>query len=69
MNNQSKKPERLEPQDSEQKDIKHPKDDKNAVVKPEDKVYNKQNATFIDPAKKREQIEQPVHPVTKAPEE
>jgi hypothetical protein len=69
MNNQSKKPEKLEPQDSDQKNIKHPKNDDKAVVKPEDKVYNKQNATFIDPAKNREQIEQPVHPVTKVPEE
>ena len=69
MNNQSKKPEKLEPQDSDQKNIKHPGNDKEAVVKPEDKVYNKQDATFIDPAKQREQREQPVHPVKKAPEE
>ena len=69
MNNQSKKPEKLEPQDSDQKDIKHLRDDEKAVIKPEDKVYNKQDATFINPAKGREQGEQPVHPVKKAPKE
>jgi len=69
MNNQSKKPENLEPQDSDQKNIKHPKNDEEAVVKPEDQVYNKQNATFINPAKKREQGEQPVHPVKEPPKE
>jgi hypothetical protein len=69
MNNQSKKPEKLEPQDSEQKNIKHPENDEEAVVKAEDKVYHKRDATFVNPAKKREQQEQPVHPVTKVPEE
>ena len=69
MNNQSKKPEKLEPRDSDQKNIKHPKDDEKAVIKDEDKVYHKQDATFINPAKDREQREQPVHPVKKAPKE
>ena len=69
MNNQSKKPEKLEPQDSEQKNIKHPENDKEAVLKPEDKIYHKRDATFVNPAKVREQQEQPVHPVKKAPEE
>ena len=69
MNNESKKHEKLEPQDSEQKNIKHPENDEEAVVRPEDKVYHKQNATFIDPAKTREQIEQPVHPVKEPPKE
>ena len=68
MNNQSKKPEKLEPQDSDQKNI-NPKNDEKAVVKPEDKVYNKQNASFINPAKQREQQEQPVHPVKKEPKD
>ena len=67
MNNESKKPEKLQPQDSDQKKIKHPEDDQKAVIKPEDEVYNKQDATFINPAKEREQREQPVHPVKKAP--
>ena len=69
MNNQSKKPENLEPQDSDQKKIKHPKNDDKAVKKPEDKVYHKQDATFIDPAIQREEGEQPVHPVKKEPKE
>lgn len=69
MNNQSKKTEKLEPQDSEQKNIQHPGNDEEAVVKPEDKVYHRKDAAFPDPAKKREQNEQPVHPVKNAPEE
>ncbi|NEU08669.1 hypothetical protein GZH53_10135 [Flavihumibacter sp. R14] len=69
MNNQSKKPEKLEPQDSDQKNIKHPRNDDKAVVKPEDKAYYKQDASFNDPAKRREQDEQPVHPVKKEPKD
>lgn len=69
MNNQSKKPEKLEPQDSEQKNIKHPQNDEETVLKPEDKIYHKRDGTFVSPAKRREQEEQPVHPVKKAPEE
>lgn len=65
MNNQSKKPEKLQPQDSEQKHIKHPQNDNEAVVKPEDKVYRRENAEFRNPAKKRENEEQPVHSVKK----
>ena len=61
MNNESDKPEKLKPQDSEEKRIKNPKDDNEAVVKPEDKVYQKQEANFDNPAKKRETSEQPVH--------
>ena len=69
MNNESKKPEKLEPQDSDQKNIRHPKNDDKAVKKPEDKVYHKQDATFIDPARQREKGEQPVYPVKKEPKE
>ena len=69
MNNESKKPEKLEPQDSEQKNIAHPKDDDKAVVKPEDKVYTKDNPSFDDPAMRREQNEQPVNPVKNPPKE
>ncbi|WP_026899021.1 hypothetical protein [Daejeonella oryzae] len=61
MNNQSKKAEKLEPQDSEQKNIT-PANDHKAVVKPEDKVYTKDEAEFENPAKKREEGEQPVNP-------
>lgn len=34
-----------------------------AVKKPEDEDYNQENANFKNPAKKREESEQPVHPV------
>ena len=68
MNNQSKKPEKLKPQDSDQKKIKHPGNDNEAVVKPEDKVYTKEDAEFKNPSKQREQSEQPVHPIKKEPE-
>lgn len=69
MNNQSKKPEKLEPQDSDQKNIHHPDEDDEAVVKPADKEYNETDAGFKNPAKQREKSEQPVNPVKKEPEE
>lgn len=47
---------------------KVPSGDK-AVKQPEDKNYEKEEADFKNPAKKREQSEQPVHPVKKAPKE
>lgn len=40
-----------------------------AVKKTEDKDYNREDANFKNPAKKREQEEQPVHPVKKAPKD
>ncbi len=40
-----------------------------AVKKPEDKDYNKEEADFRNPAKKREESEQPVHSIKKAPKE
>ncbi len=40
-----------------------------AVKKPEDKDYQKEEADFKNPAKQREEGEQPVHPVKKAPKE
>ncbi|MHA4896515.1 hypothetical protein ACXZ1K_17315 [Pedobacter sp. PWIIR3] len=43
-----------------------PEGDK-AVKQPEDKDYNKEEAGFKDPAKRREQDEQPVHPIKNAP--
>ncbi|RZK80903.1 MAG: hypothetical protein EOO92_06490 [Pedobacter sp.] len=45
---------------------KVPEGDK-AVKQPEDKDYTEEEANFKDPAKKREQSEQPVHPVKKEP--
>lgn len=66
MNNESKKPEKLKPQDSKRKEIKHPKNDNEAVVKPEDRSYTKEQADFGNPAKKRETSEQPVHPSKEA---
>jgi len=38
-----------------------------AVKQPEDKDYREEEAHFENPAKKREESEQPVHPVKKAP--
>lgn len=58
-NNQSDKPEKLEPQDSKEKQIKHPRDDNKAVVKPEDKSYGADDADFKNVAKKKEISEQP----------
>ena len=40
-----------------------------AVKKPEDKVYNKEEAHFKNPAKRKEEGEQPVHPVKHPPKE
>jgi hypothetical protein len=40
-----------------------------AVKKPEDKDYNREEANFKNPAKKREDGEQPVHPIKKAPKD
>ncbi|MDR6783452.1 hypothetical protein ABIE26_000060 [Pedobacter africanus] len=37
------------------------------VKKAEDKDYRREEANFKNPAKKREESEQPVHPVKKAP--
>ncbi len=67
MSNQNSKKENLEPQDSEEKDIKYPQDDNEAVVKDKDKKYTRESANLKDPAKQRETSEQPVHPVKKAP--
>lgn len=39
------------------------------VKKTEDKDYNQEDADFKDPAKRREESEQPVHPVKKAPKD
>ena len=47
---------------------KVPEGDK-AVKKPEDKDYNKEEAEFKNPAKKREESEQPVHSVKQPPKE
>ncbi|MXV13856.1 hypothetical protein [Hufsiella ginkgonis] len=55
MNNQSNHPEKFEPKDSKEKRIRHPKDDNEAVVKPEDRHYDEKTADFGDVAAKREQ--------------
>ena len=47
---------------------KVPEGDK-AVKKPEDKDYQQEEAHFNNPAQQREESEQPVHPVKKAPKE
>jgi len=65
INNQSDKPEKLEPKDSGRKEI----NDEDAVLKPEDKDYTKEDPNFRDPAKTKEESEQPVLPVKKEPKD
>jgi len=69
MKNQSNKAEKLAPQDSERKDIKHPENDNEAVVNPEDLQYHKEEADFKDIATRKEQQEQPVTPLKEPPKE
>ena len=69
INNQSDKPEKFEPKDSKRKKFKHPQDDEEAVVKPEDRKYKKEEEDFGDIAKYKEQREQPVLPVKDAPKD
>ena len=47
---------------------KVPSGDK-AVKQPEDEDYHQEEADFKDPAKTKEQGEQPVHPIKQAPKE
>lgn len=68
-NNQSDKPEKFEPKDSKRKKIKHPQDDNESVVKPEDQTYSKEEADFGNIAQYKEQMEQPVLPIKNAPKE
>lgn len=69
MNNQSDKSEKFEPKDSKRKQIKHPQDDNETVLKPEDKDYQQENVNFKNVAKKKEESEQPVHAVKKEPKD
>ena len=69
INNQSDKHENFEPKDSKRKNIKHPQDDEDAVVKPEDRKYKKEQSDFGDVAKYKEEREQPVLPIKDAPKE
>lgn len=62
INNQSDEPENFEPKDSKRKDIKHPQDDKETVLNPEDKDYDKENADYGNIADKKAKSEQPVNP-------
>jgi hypothetical protein len=41
----------------------------NVVKQPEDKDYKKEDADFPNPAKRKEESEQPVHPVNTPPAE
>jgi len=66
-NNQSEKPEKLKPQDSERKEIKHPQDDTEAVVKPDDLDYEKEDADFGSIEKRKAENEQPINSVSEAP--
>ncbi|PWG79838.1 hypothetical protein [Pararcticibacter amylolyticus] len=69
INNQSDKPEKLTPQDSGRKHISHPEDEEDAVLKPEDMDYTEEEADFRDPAKTKEEGEQPVTPVKTPPKD
>ncbi|HXI01468.1 MAG TPA: hypothetical protein VNI52_14460 [Sphingobacteriaceae bacterium] len=69
MNNKSKKTEKLEPQDSKGKDINHPENDSEAVIKPEDKIYTKEEANFKNIAQRKENQEQPVYPIKTPPKD
>lgn len=69
MNNQSKKAEKLAPQDSERKPVKHPENDNEAVIKPEDMEYHKDDVDFKNIAKRKEEQEQPVTPIKEPPRE
>ncbi|WP_207429640.1 hypothetical protein [Pedobacter sp. SYSU D00535] len=67
INNQSDKPEKFEPKDSERKDIRHPEDDQEAVLKLEDLDYTEEEADFKDPSTTKERGEQPLDPVKDPP--
>lgn len=67
INNQSEKPEKLKPQDSERKEIDHIKDDDEAVVKPEDLEYKKEEADFGNIEKRKSENEQPINPIDEVP--
>jgi hypothetical protein len=54
INNQSDKPEKLVPKDSERKELQHPEDMEEAVVKPKDKNYQEESANFGNVAGKKE---------------
>lgn len=69
MNNKSDKPEHLVPQDSKEKDIKHPQDDQEAVVKRRDRTYKEEDADFGNIAERKEKREQPVNPVAPPPKD
>jgi hypothetical protein len=69
INNQNDKPEKFEPKDSKRKDIKHPENDDEAVVKPADLEYDKEEEDFGNVAKYKEQREQPVLPIKDPPKD
>ena len=69
LNNQSDKAEQRFPQDSKRKEIEHPDDDTEAVVKPEDQAYVGEDADFKKVAQRREESEQPVHPIKTPPKD
>lgn len=71
MNNKKIHTDNMLPKDSDHQPSKKkaPEDEKKAVVKPKDKVYREKEASIKNPAKTREQSEQPVHPVKRPPAE
>ncbi len=69
MNNQSEKPEKLRPQDSERKDITTPENDNEVVRRSEEKNYVEKDADFGNISKSKENSEQPVNPIKRAPKD
>lgn len=69
MTSEKGKNEKLKPQDSEQlpREPSKKKDPRSAVLKDEDKKYEAKEPAMKNPAKTREQAEQPVHPVKTPP--
>lgn len=63
INNESDKTEKFEPQDSQRKNIRHPQDDEEAVVDPQDLDYEKENADFEPPQKRKVESEEPINSV------
>ena len=67
INNQSDKPEKFEPQDSERKEIDHIKDDNEAVVKPEDLEYKEEEVDFGNIEESKAENEQPINSIDEKP--
>ena len=67
INNQSDKPEKFQPKDSERKEIDHIKDDNEAVLKPEDLKYKEEEAEFGNIEQNKAENEQPINSIDEKP--